>query len=223
MKDRLSTISTALLTLCVIILTGMTARREFFPPAQKKQGETVAVPNWRTYTDAGQWIGPRDATVTIVEFADFQCPACRVAATRMQALRRRYPDRVAVLYRHAPIPSHEFAAPAARASICAADQGRFEAYHDALFAHQKRIGEISWAEFADSAGVPDARAFASCIQRGGPNPVLERDQKAAERLGVTATPTLLINDQLIVGAPSEEELATLVEKALLAASSSRSR
>ena len=214
MKDKLSGISTVFLTLCVIILTGMTARREFFSPTRKTSEQPTTVSNWRDYTDAGQWTGPRNAAVTIVEFADFQCPACRVAATRMQALRSKYPDRVAVLYRHAPIPSHEFAAPAAHASLCAAEQGRFEAYHDALFAHQKQIGRISWAEFADSAGVPDATAFASCIDREGPNPALERDQQAAERLGVRATPTLLINDQLIVGAPTSEELTAIVEKAL---------
>jgi protein-disulfide isomerase len=126
-----------------------------------------------------------------------------------------------VLYRHAPIPSHEYAADAARASQCAGEQGRFEAYHDALFAHQKSIGQLSWTAFADTAGVADGKAFESCMSRTGSEAAVDNDRSAARRLGVKATPTLLINDQLLVGSPSEEELVSMVEKKLGRASGAR--
>jgi protein-disulfide isomerase len=213
MRDKLSAASTAMLTLCAVVLTALTVRREFFaqPPAQEGQ-RTVA--EWKSYAEAGQRTGPADAAVTIVEFADFQCPACRVTAENLRKIRTRYPEHVAVLYRHAPIPSHEFAADAARASQCAAEQGRFQAYHDALFAHQKSIGEIRWTAFADSAGVASGAAFEACMARTGTVAAVENDRSAARRLGVNATPTLLVNDQLIIGAPSEEELAEMVEKTI---------
>jgi protein-disulfide isomerase len=156
-----------------------------------------------------------------VEFSDFQCPACRAAAETLRRVRQRYPQQVAVLYRHAPIPSHEHAADAARASQCAGEQGRFEAYHDALFAHQKSIGQISWTAFADTAGVADGNAFASCVNGGGTGAAVEDDRSEARRLGVSATPTLLINEQLIVGAPSEEEIVSMIEKSLRGARRAR--
>lgn len=202
-----------MLTLCAVVLTVLTVRREFFaqPPTQERQR---TVEEWKSYAEAGQRTGPANAAVTIVEFADFQCPACRVTAENLRKVRARFPEHVAVLYRHAPIPSHEFAAEAARASQCAAEQGRFEAYHDALFANQKSIGEIPWAAFADSARVASGAAFEACMARTEAVAAVENDRSAARRLGVNATPTLLVNDQLIVGAPTEEELVALVEKTL---------
>lgn len=222
MRDKLSAVSTAMLTLCAVTLTVLTVRREFFtePPAPgAPRASTVS--EWKSYARSGQRLGPANAPVTIVEFSDFQCPACRAAAETLRKVRQRYPQQVAVLYRHAPIPSHEHAADAARASQCAGEQGRFEAYHDALFAHQKSIGQISWTAFADTAGVANGDAFASCMSGGGTTAVVEDDQSAARRLGVSATPTLLINEQLIVGSPSEEELVSMIEKSLRGARRAR--
>lgn len=222
MRDKLSAIGTGVLTLCAVVLTVLTVRREFFaePPSAQSQ-QTSTVREWKSYADAGQRLGPANAAVTIVEFSDFQCPACRTAAETLRKVRQRYPQQVAVLYRHAPIPSHEHAADAARASQCAAEQGRFEAYHDALFAHQKSIGQLSWAAFADTAGVADGNAFASCMSSTGTAAAVENDRSAAQRLGVRATPTLLVNNQLVVGAPNEEELVSMIEKTLRGASRAR--
>ncbi|HEX8453937.1 MAG TPA: DsbA family protein [Longimicrobium sp.] len=203
-------------------LTGLTIRREFFterPAAAAAQTSTVR--EWKSYAESGQRLGPANATVTIVEFSDFQCPACRAAAETLRRVRQRYPQQVAVLYRHAPIPSHEHAADAARASQCAARQGRFEAYHDVLFANQKSIGQLSWAAFADSASVADGDAFDSCMSSTAPKSEVENDRSAAQRLGVNATPTFLVNNQLVVGAPSEEELVAMIEKTLRGASRAR--
>lgn len=220
MKDKLSTISTAALAICAVALTGMSVRREFFAPQPVPAGERV-VRDWKSYLSAGQRIGPADAAVTIVEFSDFQCPACRNAAGNLREVRERYAGQVALLYRHAPIPSHAFATDAARASICAAEQGRFEAYHDALFARQDSIGRVPWSDFARSARVPDAAAFSACMEKKGPVPALEADERAAHQLGVRATPTLLINDRLITGSPEKEELTRLIDAALREKRSSR--
>lgn len=222
MRDKLSAIATATLTLCAVVLTGVTVRRELFTaPPSSPAPQTGTVREWKSYADAGQLLGPANAAVTIVEFSDFQCPACRAAAETLRRVRQRYPRQVAVLYRHAPIPSHEYAADAARASQCAGEQGRFEAYHDALFAHQKSIGQLSWTAFADTAGVADGDAFDICMSRLGSEAAVENDRSAARRLGVKATPTLLINDQLLVGSPSEEELVSMVEKKLRRAPGAR--
>ena len=215
-KSIIGNILTAVLTLCAVTVTGLVARRELFSPAGRptEAGEPRAVPDWRTYTDGGQRIGPAAAPVTIVEFSDFQCPYCREAAEQIREVRRKYPDQVAVLYRHVPITAiHPHALPAAKASLCAGEQARFEAYHDALFANQRDLGKIAWTKLAQVAAVPDTTLFARCMQRAAPFDALARDLEASKRLGVTATPTLLVNDQMIVGAPGKK-LEQLVRRAM---------
>jgi len=221
MRTHLSTVSNVVLTLCALFVTGLVVRREFFPSSPDPVPETRSVADWRKYTEFGNRIGPADALVTIVEFSDFQCPACRAAFGRLQNVRSKYPDQVAILYRHLPLPNHPHALGAARASNCAAEQGRFEAYHDALFTNQQAIGEVSWAQFADSAAVADKAAFARCLEQPQTQLAIQRDQDAAKQLGIRATPTLLINDRLVVGALSEEELQRWVEEALRAESATR--
>lgn len=215
MQKFLSNAVTAILVICALTVTSLAVRKELLPQSvgpERSRSETRTVPDWRTYVD-GQRIGPADAPVTIVEFSDFECPYCRQTADQLRTLRRKYPRDVAVVYRHFPLPYHSKAVTAARASLCASRQGRFEAYHDAIFANQDSLGSIGWARLAEAAAVPDLAAFRSCVDRTDPVPQIERDLKAGKRLGVSATPTFLVNDQLIQGAPPGA-LEQLVERAL---------
>jgi protein-disulfide isomerase len=122
-------------------------------------------------------------------------------AARLKALRERHPKDVAIVYRHFPLSYHPHAKPAARASWCAGRQGRFEAYHDALFAHQDSLGTVAWTLLASRAGVPDSAGFERCIANDDPVAMIERDIAEAGRLGVSGTPTLLVNDQLLKSVP----------------------
>src|SRR5207244_197838 len=79
--------------------------------------------------------GPAGATLTIVEFCDFQCGYCAGLDRTLKALQRRYAD-VRVVYRHFPRASHGNAPKAAEAAACAGDQDRFWEMHDLLYAHQ---------------------------------------------------------------------------------------
>lgn len=178
---------------CALVVTGLVVRRELFPtrvlpqPPQRVEG-------WREYGRFGNRIGPTDAKVTVVVFSDFQCGFCAVAAERMRALRREYPSDLAVVYRHFPLRTHAHAVPAARASECAAAQGRFEPFHDALFSKQDSIGAIPWTRYAIAAGVEDLRGFDRCAGSAIPVAALERDTADGDRLGVRGTPTILVNE-----------------------------
>jgi protein-disulfide isomerase len=201
MKAMLADLGTALLVGCAVTVTVLAVRRELFSAAPNAQVtlESTTVSDWRSYAE-GQRMGPANAPVTIVEFSDFECPFCRATADRIRAIRARYPREVALVYRHYPLPYHPNAVAAARASLCAARQGRFESFHDVLFAHQDSLGEIAWSQLARAAGVPGAAAFDACLGDPAPGDI-ERDLRAGGRLGVHGTPTLLINDRLIRGAP----------------------
>lgn len=221
-RDRFSTLATALLVLCALTITAAVVRREFFPPqgaaAQAPDMKPRAVDNWDEIAAAGQWMGPRTAKVQIVEFSDFQCPFCAKFQTVLRSVRAKHPEDVAVVYRHFPLQAiHPHAGAAALASECAAVQGRFEAYHDLLFAQQDSIGTKPWARFAAEAAVPDAAAFDRCMADQRLLLNVDRDLRVAQATDIDVTPTLVINGTLVPGIVSEAQLEEHVAKALAGA------
>jgi protein-disulfide isomerase len=208
-------LSTGVLVLCALIVTGLLVRRELAPSEPSSLPvEAVRVSEWRDYAAAGTRMGSVDAPVTIVVFSDFQCPACRVLAERLRTVRDERGNDVVVVYRHYPLRSHPHARTAARASECAGRQGRFEAMHDALFQAQSSIGNRAWHEIAKDAGVGDLDLFGRCLQDAGMDSILARDAALAKRLGVEATPTFLINDTRLVGALPLAMLNHHIERAM---------
>jgi protein-disulfide isomerase len=210
MKPKLPDLATGLMVCCALVITAAVVRREFFPaPAVAAQPDTKPRPadNWDQLSAAGQRMGPVRAPVQIVEFSDFQCPFCATFAETLRKLRAKYPDRVAVLYRHFPLEEiHPHARTAALATECAAQQGRFEAYHDRLFAQQDSIGSKAWERFAAEAGVGDVDAFTRCMRDERLLANVDRDKELADATGIRLTPSIIIDGTLIPGALSEAEL-----------------
>jgi cyclophilin family peptidyl-prolyl cis-trans isomerase/protein-disulfide isomerase len=119
------------------------------PPSPTPNDEDLAVFSADPETD---WIkGPVDAAITIVEYADFQCPYCSVASENLKILMEMYPDDVRVVYRHFPLASiHDKAIPAAQAAEAAGLQSKdaFWAMHDLLYATQGAWSGYSIEDFA---------------------------------------------------------------------------
>ena len=214
-RNLLSNLTTGVLVVCALAVTAAVVRREFFPA--RGGGPDMRprkVENWAALTSAGQWLGNPRAPVRIVEFSDFQCPFCARTHPAVEAVRRRHPDRVAVLYRHFPLdPIHPYARQAALASECAAAQGRFAEYTTALFGQQDSIGVKTWSRFAADAGVGDSTAFSRCFTDARALANVDRDARAGRENRVEVTPTLVINGTLRPGAVSEAELERLVAQA----------
>ena len=115
------------------------------------------------------------------------------------------------MYRHWPLTSiHRFAYPAARAAECAGRQGRFEAFHDLVYAKQESLGLKTFAEFARESGVSNLRAFASCIATTTSVPAIEADISEALRVGGIGTPTILVNGYRLPEPPDSAALATII-------------
>jgi protein-disulfide isomerase len=213
-KDLLSNLLTAVLVLCALAITGLVIRREFRPGlATSTRAPVREVDDWASYAEAGHLTGPATAPVKIVEFSDFQCPFCRRLAPRLDSLRVLSRVPVAIVYRHFPLDSHPYALAAARASECAADQGRFQEMHNSLFRESGAFGQKAWSAYARDAGVRDAAAFARCVEGDGGASRIRRDMAAGGRLGVAATPTLLVNRFRIEGAPPLDTLLAYVARA----------
>ena len=205
--------ATAVVMTLAVITGTLRLRAEFLgrtavPPAVR----TRIVSNWREFSTAGTRMGPANTAVTIVEFSDFQCPFCRIASGDLHNLRHRYPDHVSVVYRHFPIHTH--AREAAIAAECAGRVGSFEAFHDRLFAQPDSIGAKRWIRFAVEAGILDAVQFARCLSTRSVAVLVNQDSAAAVALGVEGTPTILINDLMVIGDPGFEQLNEYVKAAL---------
>ncbi|HEX8430263.1 MAG TPA: thioredoxin domain-containing protein [Longimicrobium sp.] len=202
MSNRLSNVFTALITGCALIITGLVVRRELFTPVPPASGVAeVPVKAWRQYATTGSHLGAPAAPLQIVEFSDFECPFCAKTTTQLGELMNRYPGQVSVVYRHYPLESiHPNAFPAAVAAECAAEQKRFRAYHDALFAGQDSIGEWDWSRFATQAEVPDLAAFRECVASERPAARIRADLKAGKEAGVNGTPAFIFDGKMMTGA-----------------------
>jgi protein-disulfide isomerase len=210
-------ILTVVLVACALLTTGLVVRRELFnsadanvPPAAKP----VFVADWRAHSQVGATLGPPNAPVQIIEFADFECPFCASFHSTIELVQEQYPDKIAVSFVHFPLQGHRFAVPAARVAECAGEQGRFEAMHDVLFTNQRAFGLKPWSELAHEAGVDDLAAFDACAERETvPQRILD-GQAAGERLDVKATPTVIINGWKLTRPPTAEQLERMVEAIL---------
>jgi protein-disulfide isomerase len=145
-------------------------------------------------------IGPASAPVTVVIFTDFQCPFCRKASKMIEKLRSRYGDDVRIAFKHFPMQKlHPEIFFAHEASVGASKQGKFWAFHDALFSHQGPLGRNELEAIARSVGL-DLDAFNADLNRRANRSVVQADLKQGTSLGVTGTPTFFINGRRVVGA-----------------------
>lgn len=140
--------------------------------------------------------GSASAPVHVVVFTDFECPYCRSSEETLAALRQQYGDRLAVYYRNYPLPNHLYAKPSAIAAVCAAEQGKYAAYHDLLFAHQQELAHADYAAWAESVGLDRAK-FEACRSSDEPWHRIEKDLREGVAAGVSGTPAFFVNGRPI--------------------------
>lgn len=203
-----------LLTIAALTIAGILVHREVFSratvgaPALKQ--EVKRVDDWQTLVGSGLRIGPSSARMTVVEFGDFECPFCRQFAQAFHDVRARYGADVALVFVDYPLTRiHRFALPSARAAACANDQGRFAAFHDAVYEKQDSLGLKSWVSYAVDAGVTDTMAFERCNASNAPVLAVETGQALGKRLQIRGTPTVFINGWRLSRPPDDSLLAAL--------------
>jgi protein-disulfide isomerase len=146
--------------------------------------------------------GSEDAPLTILEFGDFQCPACRSFATgikpQVELAWVESGDARFVYYDFPLVSIHPHAFLAARAGRCAEEQGEFWPYHDLLFQRQTAWSASAgppvsdFERYAAEAGL-DQDAFSACLRSDRHADVVTANMRLGEELGVTSTPTVMIN------------------------------
>lgn len=190
---RVKPILDVLVAVLVVIAASLVIWRQASPEGQSSARPPVE--------DAGGTIPPEIAThvrgtgvVTLVEFADFECPACgRFARDVEPMLQKAFVDTGVVrqVFVNYPLSGHARAEPASEAAICAGKQGKFWEMRDALLRNQARLGDADLTERAREIGL-DAAVFSDCMSGGKERSLIERHRSAARSLDVRGTPTFFL-------------------------------
>ena len=168
-------------------------------------------------------MGLAAAPVTIVEFADFECPFCARAFSALETMvHTTYKDKVRVIYKNYPLNSHPWAIRAALGAECARLQNP-EAFWDFARDYYSSQGSITVKNIDDHTHATakrlnlDASTLDACMAGKAAQARIEEDQKDGTVAGVTSTPTLLVNGVRVVGLPEEKAFDWVVTEQLNAA------
>jgi protein-disulfide isomerase len=156
--------------------------------------------------------GPKDAPVTVVEFSDFECGYCSVAARLVNQLVERYQNTVRIAFKHYPLSFHKDAHLAAQASMAAHAQGKFWEYHDLLFANQQKLKRPELESYAQKLGL-DMTRFKEDLNKQTYRQAVENDIEAGRSSEVQGTPAFYINGRQVMGG-SLESLAKVIDQEL---------
>jgi protein-disulfide isomerase len=159
--------------------------------------------------------GPGDAKVTIVEFADFQCPYCASVRPALARIRREYDAEVRLVFKHLPIAAlHPQAMEASVAAAAAGLQGKFWEMHDLLFDNQDSLrGTPPYLKFADEVGL-DLAVFRRHMESDAVRSTVEDDMNDARSIGITGTPIFLVNGRYYPGAMPFERFKQIIDEEL---------
>src|SRR5262245_2004599 len=160
--------------------------------------------------------GSSKAPITIVEFADFQCPFCARCTPTLDQLFKDYLGDIRFYFRHNPLPFHPNAPLAAEATLAAEAQGKFWEMHDKLFSNWQRLEREDLDRYARELGL-DMDKFAQALDTRAYKARVEQDVAVASKAGAKGTPYFLINGRRLVGAQSVEAFKAVIDEELASA------
>jgi protein-disulfide isomerase/rhodanese-related sulfurtransferase len=158
--------------------------------------------------------GNPQAPVTVVEFADIECPACAPAEAAAREIRQKYASQIRFVFRHFPLGRiHPRAEKAAEASECAAAQGKFWEALERFYRGRDDLSEAALARYAGELGL-DVGRFSQCLSSGEMAARVQRDLEDGRALGVRATPTFFVGQKMLEGTLEPANFARLFDQEL---------
>lgn len=163
------------------------------------------------------WIkGQPNSPITVVEYLDFECEACRVYYPITKRLKEEYGDKVSFVVRYFPLPGHKNSMTSAMAVETAGKQGKFWEMHDILYDNQITWGEKQitdpalFIEYAKQIGL-DMEKYKNDIGSQEIKDRINRDKNSATSLGIQGTPTFFINGEKIPNPKGYEDFKSLID------------
>lgn len=166
-----------------------------------------------TISDSDYVRGSKDAPVVLVEYSDFQCSFCKRHHSTMQSIVDKYGDQVAWVYKHFPLEFHPQAIPAALASECAGEQGKFWEFTDKLIEKQSQLGDALYNQLASDLGL-DTSKFSQCYTSGKYNDKVTAHQQEGAANGVSGTPATFVNGVMVSGAVPLPQFEQVIDQEL---------
>jgi protein-disulfide isomerase len=162
--------------------------------------------------DERQCLGPRDAKVTLVEFSDFECPACAAARPVLEDYVKQR-TQVRLCWMAYPLPMHANAMFAGQAALFARDAGKFWPMHDALFDSQLSLSEDFIRQLVTKQGL-DVKAFNKAVETKKYVPEIEAMKEAGKKANVESTPSIYVNGRKYTLGLNVESLSLAVDDEL---------
>jgi len=164
--------------------------------------------------------GTNAPVMDIVEFADFQCPGCRMGSQFLRPFLMKHGDKVRLTYRNFPLDGscnsfvpnggHTMACNSARHAICAGEQGKFWEMHDMIFDNQESLSVALLGDLVGKVGLDQAK-FEACLKDSSTESTLQKDIQWGDLIQLESTPTLIVNGRKLVGAHSPTDLEALLQ------------
>jgi protein-disulfide isomerase len=158
-------------------------------------------------------VGPANAKVTIVEFADYECPFCARVVPTLWEVTKKYDGKVRWVFRDFPLPFHKQSMPSAIAANCAGAQGKYFEAHNFLFENHNKLGEETFVQMANTLKL-DVPAFQSCRADPAQKQEVENDLAAGEKLGVNGTPMYFVNGKRMKSGATVESFSAIIDAEL---------
>lgn len=157
--------------------------------------------------------GSESATITIVEWADFQCPFCVRVNPTLDQIQKEYGDKVRIAFKHLPLSMHAKARAAHQAAEAAHRQGKFWEMHDRIFESPKDLNPATYLRYANEMGL-DIDRYNSDFSSTSVRKAIDENLAAATKLGVSGTPSFFVNGRFLSGAQPYESFARVIDEEL---------
>jgi len=162
--------------------------------------------------------GEGKPVITIIEYSDFECPACRNVQPALKALLEKHPGQVRLEFKHYPLKSHKWSPLAHQSAECAGTLGSFWTYHDRLYAEQPIWKEAPnppefFIRYAVDMGI-DPETFVACLQDESITARIMSDRRSGDQVKISSTPTFFVDGVMYVGGKqfTDEAIPAIEEK-----------
>jgi protein-disulfide isomerase len=163
--------------------------------------------------DDDPFLGPKEAPITIIQFAEYQCPYCGKAGESVDQVMKEYEGKIKMVYRDFPLSFHDRAIPAAVAANCSGEQGKYFEMHNLLMGNQRALSESDLTAHATSLSL-DLDKWNECRKDPKQSAEVNKDFEDGQKVGVTGTPAFFVNGVMLSGAVPFAQFKEIIDREL---------
>lgn len=196
------------ITILVAIMLVFAALFYFFKPDKEANNNEAII---SSYQEDESWLnseavkGSENALLALVEYGDYQCPACGDMYGTVEEIISQYNGEIKLIYRHYPLSFHQFAFKASVAAECAGEQGKFWEMHDKLYKNRNKLGDKDLKKYAEEIGL-DVGRFEKCFDNNGYAKKINKQKELGDKDNIQGTPTFFLNGKRLKNAENEKLL-----------------